>query len=377
MTSRAGWFGLLLGLAGVLGAAPLPLQAHTLSVAHLDLQLPAAGEPMRIELDLAVRDLALSLPLDENRDEVVTWGELTAMTDKLEAFVASGLTLSTSGGDCRLRPTGLATRRYDDGAYVTLQMDVDCPSGSEVTLRYALLIDRDPQHRALVTVRRGADSTTSIARVGANRVDFAVDDVGRASGFVDFLREGVHHILIGYDHLAFLISLLLPAALIRVRRQWQPSDGFRSGFMHVLGIVTAFTLAHSITLSLAALGWVTPASRWIEAAIAASVLLAALNNLWPVFTRRLWVVGFVFGLIHGFGFAGALGELGLPDGARLVALLGFNLGVELGQLAVVCVLLPLLFLVRRQRWYPNLVMPAVSAGIAALAAWWLWQRVVG
>ena len=125
------------------------------------------------------------------------------------------------------------------------------------------------------------------------------------------------------------------------------------------------------------MGWVTPASRWIEAAIAASVLLAALNNLRPVFVRRLWVVGFVFGLIHGFGFAGALSELGLPDGARLIALLGFNLGVEIGQLAVVCVLLPVLFAVRRQRWYPKVVMPAASLGIAVLAAWWLWQRLAG
>lgn len=377
MTSRVGWLGRLLGLACGLCSAPLPLQAHTLSVAHLDIELGAAGEPMRLELDMAVRDLALSLPLDANRDEVVTWGELTAMADPLEAFVASGLNLSTSGGDCRLRPTGLATRRYDDGAYATLQMDATCPSGSAVELRYALLIDRDPQHRALVTVRRGPDATTSIARAGANRIDFAVDDVGSASPFAGFLREGVHHILIGYDHLAFLISLLLPAALIRVRRQWQPTATFRSGFLHVIGIVTAFTLAHSVTLSLAALGWVTPASRWVEAAIAASVLLAALNNLWPLVTRRLWVVGFVFGLIHGFGFAGALGELGLPDGARLLALLGFNLGVELGQLAVVCVLLPLLFAVRGQRWYPNAVMPAASIAIAALAMWWLWQRLAG
>ena len=103
--------------------------------------------------------------------------------------------------------------------------------------------------------------------------------------------------------------------------------------------------------------------------------MAALNNLWPVFTRRLWVVGFVFGLIHGFGLAGALVELGLPDGARLIALLGFNLGVKIGQLVVVCVLLPLLFVWRRQRWYAAVAMPAASLGIATLASWWLWQRL--
>lgn len=374
MTWRGSMCGLLLGLSLL---ASMPTRAHTLSVAHLDIEVPAEGAPMRLELDLALRDLALSLPLDANRDEVVTWGELDAARGQLEVLVASGVRLSTPRGACALTPVGLATRRYDDGAYATLQMDAQCPPATRVELRYALLMDRDPQHRALVTVRSGAKVTTEIARAGANRIEFATDELRPGNPFLAFLREGIHHILIGYDHLAFLVSLLLPAALIRVRRQWQPAPGLRAGFVHVLGIVTAFTLAHSITLSLAALGWVTPASRWIEAAIAASVLLAALNNLWPVVTRRLWTVGFAFGLIHGFGFAGALGELGLPDDARLLALVGFNLGVEVGQLAVVLVLLPLLFVLRRRCWYPAWAMPAVSLGIAALASWWLWQRLLG
>jgi hypothetical protein len=140
-------------------------------------------------------------------------------------------------------------------------------------------------------------------------------------------------------------------------------------------VVTAFTLAHSLTLSLAALGWVVPASRWIEAAIAASVLLAALNNLRPVATRRLWVIAFGFGLIHGFGFAGALTELGLPTGARLACLVGFNLGVEIGQLAVVALVLPVLFALRHRAVYVRALMPAASLGIAALAGMWCVQRL--
>lgn len=358
-------------------AAWAPAQAHTLSVSHLDIDVPADGSPLRVELDLALRDIALTLPLDANRDERVTWGELVAVRDELEHWAVSGLALSTRRGDCALRPTGLATRRYDDGVYATLQWTARCPSAADLQVDYTLLMDRDPQHRALLTVRRGADTTAAILRADASRIDIATGRGNGGNAFGDFLREGIHHILIGYDHLAFLISLLLPAALVRTRREWQPAQGFRSGFRHVLGIVTAFTLAHSITLSLAALGWVTPASRWVEAAIAASVLLAALNNLWPVVTRRLWVVGFGFGLVHGFGFAGALGELGLPQGARLLALVGFNLGVEIGQLVVVCVLLPVLFVLRRQAWYPRVALPLASLAIAALAAWWLWQRVTG
>ncbi|HEV8694862.1 MAG TPA: HupE/UreJ family protein, partial [Lysobacter sp.] len=329
-----------------------PLQAHTLSVAHLDITR-TAGSEAKIELDLAIRDLALTFPLDANRDERVTWGELRTLQQPLERWVTSGLALSTDACACSLQSRGLATRRYDDGAYATLQLDAQCPSRSSVRMRYNLLFALDPQHRVLVTLRQGATVRTATARADAREV---ILGAAPDRPFADFLREGLHHILIGYDHLAFLLSLLLPAALLRQHGEWLPGEGFRRVVSQVLGIVTAFTLAHSLTLSLAALGWVTPASRWVEPAIAASVLLAAINNVRPLVTHRAWAVGFGFGLIHGFGFAGALGELGLPSTTRLLALLGFNLGVELGQLVVVCMVLPGLFLLRRQRWYIGTAM---------------------
>lgn len=359
-------------LAGMLAVAPA--WAHTLSVSHLDIAIPADGSNPRIELDLAIRDLALTLPLDANHDEQVTWGELQAIREPLDRLVLSGLSLSSDAGKCALSPRGLATRRYDDGTYATMQLDVQCPSLDGLRVQYHLLFDTDPQHRALITLRRDGSVVVAIARADAWDIP-----IGAASKhpFFDFLREGVHHILIGYDHLAFLVSLLLPAALVRERHAWKPSPGLRASFGHVLGIVTAFTLAHSLTLSLAALGWVTPASRWVEAAIAASVLVAALNNVWPLVARRIWMVAFGFGLVHGFGFAGALSELGLPDGARLAALVGFNLGVEIGQLLVVALVLPLLFAMRRQSWYARWAMPLASLAIAALAGYWLFVRLYG
>ncbi len=354
--------------------AMVPAHAHTLSVAHLDIAVPQAGGELRLELDVAIRDLVLSLPLDADRDEQVTWAELQAIREPLDRWVLSGLSLSAGPSACALRATGLGTRRYDDGAYATVTLAARCPSHEGLKVRYGLLFALDPQHRALITLRNAATVSTAVASADAPAVA-----IGAASRlpFLDFLREGIHHILIGYDHLAFLISLLLPAALVRAHRRWQPAVKLKSSAWQILGVVTAFTAAHSITLSLAALGWVTPASRWVEAAIAASVLLAALNNLHPLVTRRIWAVAFVFGLVHGFGFAGALGELGLPTGARLQALLGFNLGVEMGQLAVVAVVLPVLFAVRRKGWYSKIVLPSASLAIAGLAAWWLYARVIG
>lgn len=355
------------------------MQAHTLSVAHLDIARSNGDNSARVELDLSIRDLALSLPLDANRDEQVTWGELQRIREPLEQLILARLALTSDAGPCRLQPASLATRHYDDGAYASVRIIARCPSPAGWRVRYGLLFDVDPQHRALVTLREDSDVRIAVAGTDRREVSIGAAGAGPAlpatSSLAGFLREGVRHILIGYDHLAFLLSLLLPAGLLRRRSDWLPATDLRGPLLQVLGIVSAFTLAHSLTLSLAALGWVTPASRWVEPAIAASVLMAALNNLRPLVTRRLWAVGFGFGLVHGFGFAGALVELGLPPGTRLLALLGFNLGVELGQLLVVCVALPLLFALRNRRWYAGAAMPLLSLGIAALAVGWLWQRL--
>ena len=361
------FFALLLWL----GLAPAAF-AHNLSVSHLDIA-PSADGGQQVELDLALRDVALSLPLDGNHDEKITWAELQASRPALEAMVLSKLHLVDADGACALHPRDLGVRHYDDGAYAGLVLHADCRSGKQMKLDYALFFDTDPRHRALVTVHRAGGIGTVIARADAQRL--ALPDVA-GNAFLTFVREGIGHILSGYDHLAFLLSLLLPAPLVLLAgREWQPAQDWRTVLWPTLGLVTAFTAAHSITLSLAALGLVRPSSFWVECAIAASVVVAALNNLYPIVHRRLWAVGFGFGLVHGLGFAGALLETGLPADARLAALFGFNLGVELGQLAVVSSTLPLLYLLRITRGYPNYVLRLFSLAIAALASWWLMQRL--
>jgi hypothetical protein len=168
---------------------------------------------------------------------------------------------------------------------------------------------------------------------------------------------------------------LLPAVLLWGAAGWRPADSFRQAFWDVLRIVTAFTVAHSITLSLATLGLVALPSRWVEAAIALSVVLAALNNVWPLVHSRRWAVAFCFGLIHGFGFASVLQDLGLPREALVLALVGFNLGVEVGQLAIVAVFLPLAFAARRTNFYRSGVLVGGSLLIACVAGVWLAERV--
>jgi len=192
--------------------------------------------------------------------------------------------------------------------------------------------------------------------------------------FLTYGREGVWHIWTGFDHVLFLLSLLLPAVRVRRDGAGQPAASFRASFTDVAKIVTAFTVAHSITLSLAALGVVSPPSRWVESAIALSVVLVALNNLFPVVAGGRWVAAFAFGLIHGFGFAGALADLGLPPGSLALSLAGFNLGVESGQLALVAVFLPFAFALRDTAVYRRVALAGGSAVIAVIALGWLVER---
>jgi HupE / UreJ protein len=192
--------------------------------------------------------------------------------------------------------------------------------------------------------------------------------------FLEYSGAGVWHIWTGFDHILFLGALLLPAVLEQRNGRWQAVATFRAAFREGLGIVTAFTIAHSVTLSLAVLGYINLPSRFIESTIAASVIIAALNNLYPIVEKRLWILAFAFGLVHGLGFATVLTDLALPKSALAVSLVSFNLGVEAGQLAIVATFLPLAYPARRSWLYPRVVLGAGSLGIAAVASVWLLER---
>ena len=185
-------------------------------------------------------------------------------------------------------------------------------------------------------------------------------------------------VLIGTDHVLFLLALLLPAVLVagaagrrEAAAQWRPM------LAEVLKIVTAFTVAHSVTLALAVLDIVDPPSRWVESLIAASVVFTAIDNLRPMLApQHRWRLTLVFGLVHGFGFAGALKDLGLGGGSLAASLLGFNLGVELGQLAIVGVFFPLAWWLRHTAFYRWVVVVGGSLAIVVVGSVWTVQRVL-
>jgi len=193
-----------------------------------------------------------------------------------------------------------------------------------------------------------------------------------------YVVEGVWHIWIGIDHIVFLLSLLVLAPLQSSRQKvldWQGATHIRPVALDVFAVVTAFTFAHSITLGLTVTGWLTPPADWVEPAIALSVVLAAFNNLLGVSSLKRWRLAFVFGLVHGFGFASVLLDLGLPASALFAALGGFNLGVELGQLAIVGAFLPLSWALRRTRFYRWVVVTGGSLAVVLLGLFWTVQRV--
>ena len=190
-----------------------------------------------------------------------------------------------------------------------------------------------------------------------------------------FFPAGVHHILIGYDHVLFLICLLLPAVLARRDDRWVPVDRWGVAVRRVLITVTAFTVAHTLTLALAGLRVVELSPRLIEPAIALTIIFTALGNIRYVRFRDSAAMPFAFGLVHGFGFADVLHELDLPFGQFVWALLRFNLGVEAGQLLIVTVALLPLYAMRQKPWYRRFVLVPISAFAIVVAAIWFAERV--
>ena len=359
---------LLLVLAAALAHAHKPSDSY--------LAIRADGLTIDGQWDIALRDLEYALGLDADGDGAITWGELRTRHADVAAYALSRLQIRADQRACTLAPAGLLVDQHSDGSYAVLRFTARCGTGRfrEIEVEYSLFFDLDPTHRGLL--RLDGPSGTAAAVLGPERPRFvaAVAAVSRLSQFFDYLGHGIWHIWIGFDHVLFLISLLLPAALLPGVRGWGPAERFAPVFWEAFKVVTAFTVAHSITLSLAALAVIALPSRLVESAIALSVLLAALNNLRPLVLGRRWIVAFVFGLVHGFGFASVLADLGLPQQALLLALVGFNLGVETGQLAIVAVFVPIAFSLRRSWIYRRMIMIGGSTAIALVAAVWLVER---
>jgi hypothetical protein len=350
--------------------------AHKPSDSYLTLR--ADGPRLDARWDIALRDLDQAIGLDPDHDGAITWGEVRRRHDAIATYALARLAVSADGRACTGARVEHLVEHHSDGAYAVLHFGLVCPRAPHTLgVHYQLFFDLDPSHRGLVTLQRGAATHTAVFAPDRPRQSFDSSTVHPWRNVPGFWRAGVWHIWAGLDHILFLVTLLLTAVLQRDAHTWRGVAHFRPALRQTVKVVSAFTLAHSLTLIVAATGLAHLPSRWVESAIAASVVAAALDNAYPICgTDRRWLVAFGFGLLHGFGFASALRDPGLTGAALLAALLGFNLGVEAGQLAIAGILVPAAYVIRGSWLYRRAAVLGGSAVIALIAATWFVERAL-
>jgi hypothetical protein len=347
--------------------------AHEIAPSYLTVTRSDSESGMRLRWELPLAELRWTVDLDADGNGTIAWEEVAARRTAVEALALESLEVARGRAACTLTPSGFAASRHAAADYAAVELRAACPDAGALRIDNRMFFGDHPTHQLLLDVTTDGGRFTSALSPLAMRWSEppAVSWLGTLG---EFLLHGIWHIWIGYDHIAFLTLLLLPSVLRNDAGRWQVASNPRAVMRDLLLIVTAFTLAHSVTLGLAATGTVSVPTRPIEIAIALSIVIAGLLNLAPRIARLRLPLAFAFGLVHGFGFANALAELGAGGAPVVPMLAGFNLGVEVGQLAIVAVVLPLLLWLRRLPLYPSRLMPAASVLTAIAGAIWVMER---
>ena len=324
------------------------------------------GAMFTAEIILARADAALlAKRLDADGDGSISADEVRAARPALTKSLTPKLVIRGGSEEC-LGSVDDAFLVEEDGLSVRLNYLCPTPPAS-VHMRFDVLDVLAFGHRHIARAESGSTMVEEVF-FGTHRewdlqpaaTTTAAPRPASSKGLGAFFLLGIEHILLGYDHLVFLLGLVL------VGGRWRS----------ILLVITAFTLAHSITLGLAVLGVWAPSPRIVEPLIALSVAYVGVENQFVKDADNRWRITFPFGLIHGFGFAGALGEIQLPKADVPKALLGFNLGVEAGQLAILAVVLPLIVLARDRKWLEDRGIRRLSWAIAVLGLVWFVLRIV-
>lgn len=359
--------------------------AHNPGESYVYLQVDENALGGRIEITL--EDVNKFVPLYEGANRGAAEADFDNKFPEVAGYLRDNLTLFV--GDTPHEPV---FTEYDffhlswaSFARINFRLPGITPPPENITAEYSVLFnDGSPKHRGLILIesntRAGIESNESqfsaIFGPGRERQTFSLDSIPWQNVFGNFVRHGVWHIWIGFDHVLFLIALLLPSVMVLRAEGWMPTETFRESFVYVVKVVTLFTLAHTVTLSLAALEMIQLPVRFVEAVIALSIAAVAVNNIRPFLRSGSWLLVFVFGLFHGLGFANVLAPLGGGGGNRVAALLGFNVGVEIGQLAIILAVFPLLYLLRNWAGYRRVVLQTASAALVAVSCFWFIERTM-
>lgn len=362
----------MLGLLGLLALAPRA-QAHALSTSYLLIEQKEQG-PQSVRWDLSLHDLIWTVFVDADYDGLATWKEVQDARPAITGAVLAQLAVRRGGEPCALRVNDFALADHAGQHYLSVALLADCPRAGLLGIGGPLFLTGDASQRVLLSVTRGEETLAGVLSPGSPVWEEPVQQSAWAS-FARFVGEGIWHVAIGYDHIAFVLLLLLPSVMRPVEGQWRGAAGLGQVTRDIVTIVTAFTIAHSITLALAATKTVVLPAKPIEIAIAASIALAGALNLVPRLSGWRLPLAFGFGFVHGFGFANALSEIDAGGVSLLPLLGGFNIGVEVAQLGIVAVVLPLIYLARGRRWYSGGVLPLGSCALGAAGLVWLVQRL--
>jgi hypothetical protein len=378
----------VLGLLLVFGGfGARPASAHTGDQSYLYLDITETSMSGRVEMPFT--DLREHLGLDLRGSTSDIQAELEAARDVIERYAADHLVLGAAGQTWPVTFVGVERLdvEIDDpdfgyalASFETTPATVGIPRQFDVT--FDPFFDENPSRDALLIIGNDWGSGV-IDNFEESLVRFAPDsrsqqiDLGDTSWFKNFSASvvlGLDHIRTGPDHIFFVLVLMLPSVLI-FNSGWKPTASFTSSLWRVLKVVSMFTLAHTITFSLAGLGLLPlPSARFVETIIALSIAAAALHNIWPIARNREWLISFVFGLFHGMGFASLVSDLDVSRNTQLVSLIGRNIGIEIGQTIVVLLTFSLLFLLRRTRYY----MPLFTAGsllLVVVSVGWMLERL--
>jgi hypothetical protein len=355
--------------AALILASGTGAMAHSQSYGYLDIA--TANRSVAGSLALAVRDLDTLFDLDQNGDGKITWGEIRSRESDIATSALEKLAVGTPSENCALAGQPFLTEPRGGENYIIIPFGGTCPAmNGKIRISYGLMFDVDAQHRGLVALTTPSGTQNFVLTPDSATIALDAGGAGWVSEFLTFTSHGVHHIWTGYDHILFLITLLLGTAVQARESRVRPA------LIEAAKVVTAFTLSHTLTLGLAASEILRIPVAVSESLIAATIVLAAVNNIWPLLSRRIWLIALVFGLIHGVGFANVLADMELARRNLLVSLLAFNLGVEIGQLAIVLAAFPLILLAVRFTRTRG-ATAAANLAVSLIGTLWFVNRAFG
>jgi hypothetical protein len=350
------------------------VHGHSLNDSYL--QLSISDSQYSGKLQIALSDLEIAIGLDADYNQELTWGELKSASPLIDAYIHERFSMQAGEQICESNLGPYRLEELSGGVYLNIPLQGECRSSGDLSIGYSMLFDVDSSHRGIASISQDGKSSSYVFSPRKQSIEFDSRSSGLAVSLLNFIFEGIWHIWIGIDHVLFILAMLF-GVILRQQNSTNSKPSWSKTCLEVVKLVTAFTFAHSLTLLLSTLGLVRLQEQFVESAIALSVLAGGINILFPIFGNHHWKFAFLFGLIHGFGFANVLMDLELSTNQLIAGLLGFNLGVEFGQFIIVAITAPILVFMCKRDWTRRIGSIAGGIVVSQMGLFWFFQRGLG